>query len=252
MKFSVITPTYNSASSVKETIRSVAIQNYPDVEHLIVDGLSTDKTLEVIESNASSTLFCVSEKDQGIYDAMNKGFSRSSGDVVSFLNSDDVYCDENVLTDVALVMEDDSIDFVFGDISMVSATSKIYRVWQSDEKCRQLISGSQIPHPALFVRRTVLEKLNPPFDSSLKISADLKQQLIFVNKMRCKGEYIPRILVTMALGGASTGSIGGYITGWNESARVYNEVFGRGGILFTARKVASKLKGLKLKKDPLI
>ena len=103
----------------------------------------------------------------------------------------------------------------------------------------------QIPHPALFVRRSLLNKINPPFDPSYRISADLKQQLIFINKLRSKGVYISRPLTRMSMGGASTEGFRSYVAGWKESAQAYNEVFGKGGWWFTARKVFSKLKSLR-------
>jgi glycosyltransferase involved in cell wall biosynthesis len=244
MKFSIITPCYNSELTITDTLDSIFNQKYKNFEHIIVDGGSTDGTANVIHSHRSKNVIFISEPDSGIYDAMNKGFSHSSGDIVCFLNSDDFYIDDNVLSDVYAAFLNENLDFVYGDLLMVDSNGIVKRRWITGSDCSHLLNGRQIPHPVLFVKKDVLLKINPVFDSSYKIAADLKQQLIFVNKFHSTGFYIKRPLTVMRLGGRSTRDFLSYFQGWMESRRAYNEIFGSGGLLFTARKAASKLSGL--------
>jgi glycosyltransferase involved in cell wall biosynthesis len=244
MKFSIITPCYNSEITIAKTLDSICNQKYKNFEHIIIDGGSTDGTASIVHSRRSKNLIFFSESDDGIYDAMNKGFSHSSGDVVCFLNSDDFYIDDNVLLDVHAAFLNENLDFVYGDLLMVDSKGVVKRTWITGDDCSYLLNGRQIPHPVLFVRRDVLLKIDPVFDSSYKIAADLKQQLIFVNKFHSTGFYIKRPLTVMRLGGASTRGFLSYAQGWIESRRAYNETFGSGGLLFTIRKTVSKLSGL--------
>lgn len=244
MKFSIITPCYNSGLTIANTLDSIGNQKYKNVEHIIIDGGSTDGTANIVKSRQSKNVIFISGPDDGIYDAMNKGFSHSSGDVVCFLNSDDFYIDDNVLSDVYTAFLNECRDFVYGDLLMVDYKGEVRRKWITGSDCSHLLNGRQIPHPVLFVKRDVLLKIDPVFDSSYKIAADLKQQLIFVNKLHSTGFYIERPLAVMRLGGASTRGFLSYLQGWIESRRAYNEIFGSGGLLFTLRKAASKLSGL--------
>jgi glycosyltransferase involved in cell wall biosynthesis len=245
MKPSIVTVCYNSQDTILRAIQSVNRQSKGCVEHVFIDGGSIDNTVEIIKSSCTNPFKVVSEPDNGIYDAMNKGFRLASGDFVGFLNSDDWLADDNVLKDVSVLFEKRDIDFVFGDIEMFGQNGKLVRRWQADPQCAFRVHGRQIPHPAFFVRASVLRGINGPFDSTYKISADLKQQLIIINKLRCTGYYVARTLVNMSMGGASTKNPFAYLKGWSESVRAYNEVFGRGGFLFTAQKVFSKISGLR-------
>jgi glycosyltransferase len=244
MKISIVTVCRNSADTISATLRSVAMQTYTDIEHLIIDGASTDDTLAVIQRDGMHSKIVISEPDEGIYDAMNKGLSFASGDIVAFLNADDIYCDSEVIADVAQAFDSNSTDFVYGDLLMVNEKGRVIRNWKSGEIPSSGRIGTQIPHPVLFVNRHLLNKIKPSFDSTYKIAADLKQQLIFINKLQARGYYIKRPLVKMAAGGTSTKSLNSFIVGWKESRRAYNDIFGRGGTVFTIRKVISKLKGL--------
>jgi len=244
-KISIITVCFNSAKTIAATLRSVASQSGVDCEHIVVDGGSTDGTMEIVRQNGSHVARAVSEPDRGIYDAMNKGLAMSSGDLVGFLNSDDCYVDRTVLADVAAAYETGSADFVYGDLEMVNRDGRIVRYWKSGEIPAGGLTRTQIPHPVLFVRRPLLHGITPAFDPSYRISADLKQQLILINKMRAKGVYVRRSLTRMSLGGASTAAFSGYLSGWKETARAYNEIFGRGGWWYTAKKVSSKIPGIR-------
>lgn len=246
-KFSVVTVCRNAAATITGTIRSVALQSYSNCEHVIVDGCSTDGTVEIVRRVAGPKSRIISEPDDGLYDAMNKGFRNSDGDVIAFLNADDTYADFNVLTDVARMFLATDADFVYGDLLMVDRYGRTKREWVAGDLPARGLSGSQLPHPSLFISRKVLSMISPPFDPSYRIAADLKQQLTLINKMHCAGVYLRRPLARMALGGTSTGSAISYIQGWRESARAYNELFGRGGTLFTVRKVLSKFRGVRIR-----
>ena len=245
MKISVITVTKNSSQTIERTAKSVVSQLNVQVEHVIKDAGSTDRTIELAKS-VNTSIIVVSQSDIGIYDAMNQGFMASSGTIVAFLNSDDYYADSHVLSDVLLIFEESNCDFVYGDITITSSDGEVVRIWQTGQIGIAGLVGRQIPHPGLFVRRSVLEKLALPFDPAYKISADLKQQLIFINKLRCSGRYLARSLVIMETGGESTNSVASYFLGWRESVRAYNEVFGSGGLWFVMKKVLSKLRGVRI------
>lgn len=245
MKISVITVTKNSAKTIERTTRSIIDQLNVSVEHVIKDANSSDNTIRIVETVNSDALLIISA-DKGIYDAMNQGFAASTGDIVTFLNSDDYYVDSCVLSDVLTCFEKNNCDYVYGNITMTTLNGKIVRQWVVGEIDESGLFGKQIPHPGLFIKRDVIEKLEIPFDPSYRISADLKQQLIFINKNRCSGKYLNRDLVVMQTGGESTNSVKSYLLGWSESVRAYNEVFGSGGLWFVIQKVYSKVKGIRL------
>ena len=202
--------------------------------------------MEIVRGHTSGgSLRWISEADQGIYDAMNKGVALATGELIGFLNSDDRYTDEHVLSDIVTAYRSTGCDFVYGDLHMVNRQGRLVRHWRSGAIPPTGLSGSQIPHPTLFVRRQLLNQLDPPFDPRYRISADLKQQLILINRMRARGTYIPRPLTQMRTGGTSTRNLSGYLIGWRESARAYNEVFGGGGGWYTLKKVISKTRGIR-------
>jgi glycosyltransferase len=206
--------------------------------------------MSIVRSNGRCVTRIVSEPDRGIYDAMNKGVHLAGGELVGFLNSDDTYADARVLADVSEAYSKTSADFVYGDLDMIGEGGRVVRRWRTGEIPVDGLRGRQIPHPVLWVRRELLLRLSPPFDPGYRISADLKQQLLLINKMGARGAYVRRPLARMGIGGASTSALSGYLTGWRESARAYNEVFGGGGWWFTARKVSSKLPGLRWGRIP--
>ena len=176
---------------------------------------------------------------------MNKGLALATGEAVAFLNSDDKYADASVVTDVVATLESAACDFVYGDLHMVDEIGRVVRDWKTGQVAAHGLTSTQIPHPALFVRRAWLHRITPAFDPSYRIAADLKQQLILINQLHARGAYIQRPIVMMRMGGASTRNALSYLDGWKESARAYNEVLGRGGAWYTAKKVLSKVKGVR-------
>ena len=245
MKISIVTVVFNARHTIEQSITSVLTQKNCDVEHVIVDGGSTDGTLELIRSQATDRQMVLSEPDSGIYDALNKGFGMATGEVVGILHADDCFKDEFVLSRVRTVFSSNNPDYVYGDIEMVDANERVVRYWRAGALGDGKIKSSQIPHPALFLRHDLIKKLGVPFDTSYKISGDLKQQLIIANKIGAKGMYLESPLVRMRIGGTSTKNFAAYLAGWRESRRAWNEVEGKGGTAFVVKKVASKLKGLR-------
>lgn len=245
MLFSVITVTKNSSATIEKCVESVIRQNDVSVEHIIKDANSDDETCFLAKSiNNLVKIICC--KDIGIYDAMNQGFIHAQGDIICFLNSDDKYFNDSVLQKVATIFETTNCDFVYGDILIKNKNGDTVRDWVAGANLQFSIDGGQIPHPGLFIRKDMLSKIPGPFDPTYRISADLKQQLILVNKLKARGQYLNEPLVIMALGGESTKNIGSYILGWRESYRAWLEVGGSFALFFVFRKVASKFRGLKI------
>lgn len=245
MKVSIVTAVFNRVYCIENAIKSVQQQSYKNIEHIIIDGASTDGTLARISESINDKSILISERDLGIYDALNKGFLRASGDIIGILHSDDIFFDDQVIEKVVFAFENQCPDFVYGDIVMISDDDKIKRYWRSGQLKGGFITAAQIPHPALFISKDLLSILKQPFDPSYKIAADLKQQLIIANKLRCKGTYISCFFVKMKIGGLSTSSLSAYIEGWVESRRAWNEVHRSGGFRYVIRKVLSKFSGIR-------
>ena len=208
MKVSVITATYNSAATVADTLRSVRDQSYPLVEHLIIDGGSKDNTMEIVAGFPHIKQIC-SEKDRGIYDAMNKGVKRATGDIVGILNSDDFYASENVLREVVDTFEQSGCDAVYGDLQYVDKddVSKVVRYWRSGPYQQGAFKwGWMPPHPSFFVRHTLYDRCGL-FNLDMKTAADYELMLRMIHKEGASLQYLPNVLVKMRTGGASNSSL---------------------------------------------
>lgn len=212
MKITIITATYNSGATLRDTMESVLRQTYRDIEYLVIDGASKDNTLDIVrnyEPMFNGKLKYISEPDKGIYDAMNKGIRMATGDVVGILNSDDFYTTDTVLEQVAQAMAQTDTDAVYGDVHYVEDKdlSRSVRYYSSRYFKRNLMRFGFMPaHPSFYCRRKVYERYGA-FDISYKIAADFENllRLIFVNKIRT--EYIPADFVTMRMGGASSSGL---------------------------------------------
>jgi glycosyltransferase involved in cell wall biosynthesis len=204
LKISIITAAYNSATTIGHTIDSVAKQTHVDIEHLIVDGASRDSTMEIVKAASSVSRF-ISEPDNGIYDAMNKGIKMATGEIVGILNSDDFYADDSVLAQVSEVFSDPSVDACYADLLYVSQqdTSKVIRYWKSKDFQPGLFKKGWMPaHPTFFVRKSVYDELGD-FDLSYKLQADFELTMRFLEVYRVNAVYVPHIWVKMRMGGAS-------------------------------------------------
>ena len=209
MKISIITITFNSESTIRNTIESVLNQNYKDIEYIIVDGLSSDLTLNIINEYKDRISKIVSEQDKGLYDALNKGISLASGDVVGILHSDDFYTSNDVISKIANTFMVKQCDAIYADLYYVEKkdTNKIFRKWKSGSyKSGAFLKGWMPPHPTFFVKKECYDKYGA-FNLKLKSAADYELMLRFIHKHRIKLVYLPECLIKMRVGGKSNKSI---------------------------------------------
>lgn len=208
MKISIITASFNSARTISDTLESVQRQNYNDIEHLVIDGASTDSTLDIVNKYPHISKV-VSEQDKGIYDAMNKGIRLATGEVIGILNSDDIYVDNDVLKEVAELFNDESVDVCYADLQYVreNDTNKLVRNWKSGSfKRNSFLFGWMPPHPTLFLRKRVYMKVGL-FNLSFKTAADYELMLRVFVSHNFVVRYLPRVIVKMRSGGASNASL---------------------------------------------
>ena len=244
MKISIITTTFNSEKYIESCLDSIASQTFNNIEHIVIDGKSSDDTLKKINEHIWSPSKVISEPDFGIYDAMNKGFSLATGDVIAYLNSDDFYCNKFVLEKVASIfLQSNTIDYVYGNVNFINEKNLVVRKWVTG-KIHGTIKDIQIPHMALFCKKSILDKVDPPFDVNYPICADQKQQIILINKLKARGEYINETFTHLRVGGKSTENLSAYFNGWIEAYKIYNEIMGSGGSWYIIMKVYRKLMGL--------
>lgn len=206
MKISIITVCLNSESTIRETILSVLNQNYQDIEYIIIDGGSTDRTLDIIESFSEQISILVSEKDNGIYDAMNRGIRLASGDIIGIINSDDTYTDSDVISDIVKKFKtNNSIDILYGNLNYVDRNNifKIIRIWKSSAYTSNYFENGNVPpHPTLFLKSKVYINEGLYLDS-FKYAADYEFMLRVFKSNKYIISYYDRFLVSMKIGGAS-------------------------------------------------
>lgn len=208
MKISLITVTYNSARYLQNAIQSVYNQDYPDIEYIIVDGGSTDETLSIIEQNAGCITKWISEKDKGMYDAINKGMKMATGDVIGILNSDDMLASQNIISKIAACFKELKVDSLFGDLLYVEAeeTSKVHRYWKGMPYNRKSFKWGWMPaHPTFYVRREIVEQLGG-YETHYFSAADFELMTRYLYKHRISAIYLPELIVKMRKGGMSNGS----------------------------------------------
>ena len=209
MKISIITVVRNNASTIKDTIDSVLKQTYSNVEYIVIDGSSTDCTIEIIQGYKKYIKKFISEKDKGVYDAMNKGINLATGDVIGLLNGDDVYFDETVLQNVANAFKKNESDCVYGDLYYVERNNldEVVRYWKSSKfKKGSFARGWHPPHPTFFLKKEVYSKYGL-YDIEMKVSADFDLMLRLLEKYNITSHYLPTILVRMRTGGMSNKTI---------------------------------------------
>jgi glycosyltransferase len=212
MKISIVTASYNSEATIGFTIESFLAQNHPEKEMLVIDGASSDATLKIVESFGSDAIRVFSEKDLGVYDAMNKGFHLFSGDAVGFLNSDDTFHAPDTLGSIAAALRD--ADIVYGDLEMVTdhRTKRVVRSWRGGTFNRYSFQlGWVPPHPTFYMRKEVAQKVGD-YDLSYVTTADYDYMLraLALNDFRVR--YIPRVIADFQMGGIST-------SGWRVTLR---------------------------------
>jgi glycosyltransferase len=221
MKVTLITVSYNSARTIADTIASVQQQTYKDIEYIVVDGNSSDGTIEIVKQFLDSakdvsqdsakgvvTKF-LCERDKGIYDAMNKGIALATGEIIGVLNSDDFYCSNDVIENVVRAFEENETDCLYGDLNYVDPidTSKIVRKWRSGAYLREnFLKGWMPPHPTFFVKKSCYDSFGT-FDTQFKSAADYELMLRFLFKELCSAQYLPKVMIHMRAGGVSNVSL---------------------------------------------
>ena len=242
-KVSIITVCYNSSATIESTIRSVVSQNYPDIEYIIVDGKSQDNTLEILEKYKSNISKIISEKDDGIYFAINKGIAIATGDIIAILHADDFYANENVISEVVKSFFENNTDTVYGDLQYVDREDVlvIKRQWRSGTfNKNNFMKGWMPPHPAFFAKKTCYDKFGS-FNTSLRSAADYELMLRFLYKHNCSASYIPEVLVKMRVGGKSNVSLMNRIKANREDKKAWQINGLKAGMFTFIRKPFSKL-----------
>ena len=245
MKITLITATYNSALNIKTCLDSVVSQVYDNLEYLIIDGKSSDATLNIVKDYQQKFPYIklVSERDQGIYYALNKGVQLATGDVVGFVHSDDLLANNHVASDIVNQLQKGQLDGVYGDLQYVDKvdSNKVIRLWKScDFKSSLLKKGWMPAHPTLFLKKEVYKK-HGLFDLDYKIAADYDFMLRVLKDYTLKFGYLPIVITKMRLGGASNRSLKNIIQKTKEDYRAIrsNKL---GGIFSILRKNTSKIK----------
>ncbi len=215
----VVTVCYNSASSLERALKSVEIQDWPKVEHIVIDGGSTDNTLAILERYKNYLTHMVSEPDNGIYDAMNKGLDRATGDIVCFLNADDQYASSHVLSHVVKQMQEHHLDALLGDVAFFNSTdpTRMVRRYRSDRFTPKKLAWGWMPaHPALFLNKSIVQRVGR-FKANYRIAGDFDYIARAFYGHNFRYPPLPEVLVHMQTGGAST-------AGWRSKVLLNQEV----------------------------
>lgn len=221
MNVSIITVSFNSSKTIADTLASVAAQTYPQIEHIVIDGASTDNTVELVKQFGKHVRWLISEPDAGIYEAMNKGLALARGDLVGFLNADDMYADAGAVTAIVEAANKSGAEALYGDLIYVRAQEpqSAVRVWRSQPlRPNGLRFGWMPPHPTLYIKSNVMHALGG-FNTSYRISADYEFILRCFGNPDMTSHYIPRVLVKMRMGGASNKSLSALWRKSNEDLR---------------------------------
>lgn len=225
MKISIITVNFNNVRYLEDTINSVLDQTYKDVEYILIDGKSTDGSHEIIEKYIHDIDCYISEPDEGVYDAMNKGINNATGDIIGFLNSDDIFIDSYVLSMIANIFAENPIDSLYANLYYVDSidTNKIIRKWRSSSFVQGAFrKGWHPPHPTFYVRRKIYEKYGN-FDKLLDISADFELMLRFLEKHQISTYFLDEYIVKMRLGGESNKSISNILKGNKNTIKAFRK-----------------------------
>jgi len=225
MKISIITPTLNCDKLIRKTMDSIFTQEAVEIEQIVIDGQSTDNTLSILKEYKQKCTYLrvVSENDEGLYDAMNKGIKMATGDIIGILNAGDFYADRNVLKSIATIFTDTKVESTYGDLVYIKEdnTDSIIRFWKSGQLQKdKFYKGWMPPHPTFFVRKSVYLKYGF-FNTDLKISADYELILRFLLKNGVPSIYIPKVLVYMPVGGMSNASLSNRLQANREDKKAW-------------------------------
>lgn len=228
MRISTVTVSFNAGRTIGHTLESFFAQSWRDKELLVIDGGSNDDTLEIVRSFESEGLRLISERDRGLYDAMNKGLRLFGGDAVGFLNADDRYADPGVLAEVAAALGE--VDIVYGDLDFVDShdEGRIVRTWRgAPYQPGAFRKGWMPPHPTFYIGRKVVEAVGE-FDLSMKISSDYDFMLRAMELSDFSSRFLPRVMIRMLTGGTSTAGFSSYLRGNLEALRARRRWLGAG------------------------
>ena len=243
MKLSIITVSYNAVETIEDTINSVLSQDHKDVEYIIIDGASTDGTCDIINKYQDQLSVIVSEKDDGIYDAMNKGIALCRGEVIGILNADDVYAEDQTLSNVMDAFRTHNSDAVYGDLEYVSKAdlSKVIRYWRSrDHNNGDFKKGWMPPHPTFFLKRKIYSQ-HGVYRTEFRISADYELMLRMFVKHQISTKHIPKVITKMRVGGESNVSFRNRIRANKEDRKAWEMNDLKPGNLTLLKKPLRKL-----------
>ena len=243
MKISLITVVYNGETFLQECFNYVMAQSYTDVEYLVIDGGSTDRTMNIIQENQPSIDYFVSEKDKGLYDAINKGIQRATGEVIGILNADDLFARPDVLASVAKTFIDHpKIDGLYGDLNYIHPTThKTIRTWKSRQNTFQDLKKGWMPaHPTLYLKRSLFEK-NGDYALDLGTSADYELILRYFYIHKIEAVYLPTLMVNMRMGGVSNQSMMSRVSAFFNDYKALKRNNVPHPLLVVIRKKLSKL-----------
>jgi glycosyltransferase involved in cell wall biosynthesis len=216
LKISLITVTYNAQKTLDRCIKSVITQNYTNIEHIIIDGASTDGTLQIISKYNQHINFSVSEPDAGIYDAMNKGIKLATGDIIGILNADDFFADNDILSNVVAAFAEQQTDVLYGDLNYINPNGAIVRKWKSGRYRHGLFNwGWMPPHPTFYCKRSLFERYGF-YKLQFGTAADYELMLRFVHTNKASAYYLNKVMVNMVLGGVSNKNYRNRIAAWGN------------------------------------
>lgn len=221
LKISIITVTYNSSKTILDTVKSLEMQSYQNIEYIIVDGSSSDNTLEIISTYCTRVTKVISEPDSGIYDALNKGINAATGDMVGFLHSDDLFAYGDAVKDIVSTIESQGTDAVHADLEYVDKedTNKRIRLWKSSVYLAKKLKRGWMPaHPTFYMKREKYIQYGA-FDLTYKIAADYDSLLRYFGMCGITSAYLPKVLIKMRVGGASNRSLENLIQKTREDIR---------------------------------
>ncbi len=247
MRVSIITPTYNSSQTLGDTLASVQKQTYGNIEHVFIDNLSTDETVQMIKKYQDSTTNLVklhSQSDLGIYDATNNGVKIATGDIVAVLNSDDFYISPNLIQEVVDTFEKTNCDVCYGDIVIVDRndTNKIKRKWKSGQFSKKnIFRGWCPPHPAFFYKRDLHNKYGY-YSTNFSIASDYDFMIRLIKSDDTKMKYIPKVFTIMRHKGHSSKSFSQRIKGWQELRQSWKNNYGKVPAFFITKRVLLKIR----------
>jgi len=248
MNISIITVSYNSSKTIRESIESVNNLDYQNLEHVFIDGKSSDNTLEIINEFSTRKKTVICEKDKGIYDAFNKGVNNTKGDIVGFLHSDDTFAANDILDQVISVFSKyQDVDGVYGDLMYVDKlnTNKVIRYWKSKVFNQNLLKKGWMPaHPTLFLKKEIYDK-HGSFDLNYKVSADYDFMVRILKDSELNFKYLPQVVTKMKVGGNSNRSLRNIIKKSREDFEIIkkNKI---GGFVTLLQKNLSKISQFKM------